>query len=874
MAQRNVLTEYLIALGANVDERSFRQFQQQLNRAQSAVQKTVKAMDGVIKGTKVYAAVLTTAVVGLGKFSLSLHDTANRYEDMAKAQKKSVNEIVAQEYALKAMGKTLDEVNKNDRLKKTYEQLVLIGEKTGLPATGKGRQMLSDFLLEFDRAKVVSMSLMQHINAVFLEKIARPLKDLRDTVRDMREKIMLNMPKISSVVGTGLSYIVRLFSAGVRGIGDLISLFQSLPDVIKRTALGFGGLWAVMKASPITWIMAGLTALLLLLDDFYVHKQGGKTLLGDLWAGLETGNIGDTVLGKIQDGLGGLTEKIKGMFDIGTSVAEAITDSLINYDFADDGVKIGGFINNLFSKMSDLLSGDGGNIADLISGWTKTVLALAQGLIRSIAGAVSTIDYKTAGNAIGDFVGKLFGKIGELLTGEDVSLANIISDGLQIAKDLGEGVFKLLTSALNTVDFKAVGAMLGDFVVKIFEGVTELFKPDEMGELTVTITNAVEGLIVAVVEFVAGFGEKLVTGITDLFITKGALERFVATGIEIGKAIIKGVWQSIGYLGVELIFGEEEADKLKKQRAKEDAEKLRKEEDKKFTKSLYEEGAIGKDDEGNIVHAGQLAAVVQTQGRDVAQAMIDAASDKETQDLHTAKQYAQALIMTLNNEGWLKNMSAEEKAQLFELFKSYIEASKVEEGKVVDAQEVLNAVEAIKNFVFGLNVDTKDLEQQINQKLQEMNPTLKVNVELSTDERSDTNAAGGRYTRPRLTTVSESGQTEYIIPINKPERAQGLILQMLGEMGSRAKGVLSRIGVQGGASGLAPKLAYAGAVTSANHSYAGGSSSIKSNSDNSFDAKTTINVYGTGDPQSAGQAAARANEAVLMRHIKGVFDNA
>ena len=91
-----------------------------------------------------------------------------------------------------------------------------------------------------------------------------------------------------------------------------------------------------------------------------------------------------------------------------------------------------------------------------------------------------------------------------------------------------------------------------------------------------------------------------------------------------------------------------------------------------------------------------------------------------------------------------------------------------------------------------------------------------------------------------MTTISETGQTEYVIPMDRPERAKGLILQMLSEMGSGAKDILNTFGATGGGGGgfggISQRLAMAGAYPS------GGGGSVKSNSDNTVTSNPVINV--------------------------------
>ena len=133
-------------------------------------------------------------------------------------------------------------------------------------------------------------------------------------------------------------------------------------------------------------------------------------------------------------------------------------------------------------------------------------------------------------------------------------------------------------------------------------------------------------------------------------------------------------------------------------------------------------------------------------------------------------------------------------------------------------------------------------------------------------------AFGGRFNSPTRGEFGEDG-TEYIIPITKPSRARGLILQMFREMGSRANSILEDLGVpmDGGGDLSGPGQPYyrqpAGMYPSA-----GSGGSIKSNSDNTVTAPTTINVYGSGDPKSTGEIVANVAEKNIVRGVRRCFE--
>ena len=121
----NSLAEYLVSLGVKVDEAGFK-------KVHNTLFKTKATVLGI-------TAALAAMTYGIAKASNSLSESRLKFEDMAKSGKKSAEAIAQQEIALKVMGKTLAEVNKNERLKKTRgSQGRRARDKTSGSRRGKG----------------------------------------------------------------------------------------------------------------------------------------------------------------------------------------------------------------------------------------------------------------------------------------------------------------------------------------------------------------------------------------------------------------------------------------------------------------------------------------------------------------------------------------------------------------------------------------------------------------------------------------------------------------------------------------------------------------------------------------------------------------
>ena len=928
MSSGNTLAEYLVSLGVKVDEAGFRK-----------VQNTLFSTKATILGI---SAALVAMTVGIAKASQSLTDSQQKFEDMAKAGKKSAESIAQQEIALKAMGKTLSEINKNERLKKTFKELKDIGKSIGMPTAGAGRQQVQGLMAELEKLKVTSTYALHHINNVFLEKLAGPLSMIKDDLEDLRKKIMLNMPKISQVVGGFLSKFLQVMLNTGRSVKDLIGWINDLPVAIKILVGAFAGMWGVMKASPIFWLLGGLMSLMLLLDDFQIYKKGGKSALGDIWEmfategvtgtikkGLETvdfSNAGDIAGGFLKDMYTWLFGEINKIVSSDTltgwvGTLDKVTKSVVGFivgafegfdigEFANQAAEtIGGIVNSLLDVVfgsEAVIETDGREFRVLKEGnpgLLKIGLNIVKSLSDSIVEQVSGADWTITGAEIGKMFTGFFTKIGDFFAnlGEG---DNIFASLVDVAASIANGLVDALTGFLETADPKEVSGAISSFFNKMWEMLSNAFKGESgTGIELVGLGEKIGTAIGDAIRFTGNLFLDLAKKLDEDFESGGAAAEFFSIGLKIAQGILLGIYEGVNdVLGIA-IFGGDEWGKYK--------------EASKIAERVSSGEMILKDSKGNVITdpnkatsyamehpnearvqsesqegwAGQQKAIDASFGGrykdptywEYGQPYLDASSYKYQYGLYDyrfkdehgvedkeGKKIRDERVNAVLSAQKSQDPAAYEKAMISLL--NFVEGFKNGKGlRGVD----LGAYES-EGLATKLGIDLSGLPQEIKTaigtspypiNLKPVFPEGAINP--MTGNPFGSNAAGGRYNTPQMTTISETGQTEYVIPMDRPERAKGLILQMLSEMGSGAKDILNTFGATGGGGGefggISQRLAMAGAYPS------GGGGSVKSNSDNTVTSNPVINVYGSSDPVMTGKVVYQASEQTLMRHVRGVL---
>ena len=111
------------------------------------------------------------------------------------------------------------------------------------------------------------------------------------------------------------------------------------------------------------------------------------------------------------------------------------------------------------------------------------------------------------------------------------------------------------------------------------------------------------------------------------------------------------------------------------------------------------------------------------------------------------------------------------------------------------------------------------------------------------------NEDGGVYDRPALTTIAEGGAREYVIPVEKPQRAAPLLRAAMNELGAAAPHALPTYAAQ-------------------SRQDAQGAPVTTNNTTNRVEAPITLQVYGSDAAATAG-AVSRTLERRLAHNLRG-----
>lgn len=364
----DTIKSYLVSLGFEVDNTSYNQTKQALRDVDKVVSRfsgnTVKQF--AIAGTAV-TSFFVAANVGIAKYIEGLAKADLKNDMFARRMWMSKDNAVAYKNTLSALGAELQDLYLSPELLERYRQLRSQAGQLAAPGDYDDQmKQIRDVIFEFQRFKLEVSYASQWVGYYLSKYLEKPLSDIRKAMKDFNDNASEKMPKWTKQIAQVLSWVVRLGSAGVWGIKQLVQLFDDLSPKTKIAGGALLGLFTLIKMGPIGWLIAGVTALLLLMDDFKTYEEGGDSYFGDMWEQV------DGLKQALQDD-GTFTEFKESLDDIATSLGNIITDCA---DIANRVAQGLGFKD--FASM-------------LKTGVLNTIHELAD-LMKSIAGALETID--------------------------------------------------------------------------------------------------------------------------------------------------------------------------------------------------------------------------------------------------------------------------------------------------------------------------------------------------------------------------------------------------------------------------------------------------------------------------------------------------
>lgn len=491
------LDEFLVVIGMKADTKPAEKMQGTLDdvaksaeKADAAAKKTGSsfgaAFGKALTIVGAFAATIKTSLMGAWAY---LDSTIGRVKDLQNAEDASIRTTkeqveMAQKYQenMAKMGKTIENV-------KTKIALAF------LPTMYELSKTYAKFLDE-------NKELIEKGIKVLLEWVGR----------------------IAQVFTNFAKFITLVIEKTIGWKGALLLLGAALLWINRAMIIAFA-------TNPITWIIAAIGILLLLVDDFMTYLEGGDSLFGKYWGGLIDW------INKVKAPLLALKESFLAAFD-------AISGAISAF--------ISAFTDSF--SLSDIFGLEGSESEEAESMFVRIANA-ARDFFQYIA------DHKDDIREVAAAIGKAFAWAAELIIGVLNGAGQVIAGFVSYVIDL----FKLIVAAVtgDTEAMSAAWSGMAESAMQIFQGffnfigqildsILQLFGTNlsAIGNLFKQLYNTITSTISAAVSFVVSKFNSILSAATAVVSSIGSIFSGVFNLITapFGKAI-DWVSQKFGALG-------------------------------------------------------------------------------------------------------------------------------------------------------------------------------------------------------------------------------------------------------------------------------------------------------------------------------------
>lgn len=293
---------------------------------------------------------------------------------------------------------------------------------------------------------------------------------------------------------------------------------------------------AALLFNPITWIVAALVGLAMVIDDLIVWLQGGESALDSFWA--QFGSR-EQVLAKIQAAIKLTVATLESMWESLKAGVKAAVDWFGEFWSSCNGTE------RVVNTLKDVFHSVVQTVKDVIAIWDALVDSMKKtGFLDDLAnafdGALSFIlgAFKLFFSALQ----AIFGLIKGLLTGDWGSFKEAVSKAVESVEETFSGLLKIVGSVLNQLwelskeIFGRIGSSLTGVILSAVEDVK-----NSLLSLLGSVESIINRVEEQIREILAGIGNSIKATIADAI--DGIKAAFTGL-LDTVKTVLTQIWES------------------------------------------------------------------------------------------------------------------------------------------------------------------------------------------------------------------------------------------------------------------------------------------------------------------------------------------
>lgn len=314
----NILEEYLVRIGAEVDKDAFAGAAQAISK--------LSGMLGKLGSILKYGAIF----VGLAKVTEAVIDNIKavasadlEYQKLAQSMWVTKDTAKTLSVVLKTMGASQEDVAWVPELREQFFRLRQEMAELSTPADADG-QLAWIREIGYDvQSLQLKLKMFKEWVVYYLIKELQPyIKEFQEFIRWLNDKFGKNLPALARKVASVLASVVRVAMSLVKALKWLFegiyNFIDALPSKTKALVAVFAVVGAAIMAGPFGLMMMAIGTALIMLEDFFGYLEGRESseTLKPLWKWLtDENNPLRRLLEKLKEGIAFILEKLTELFE-------------------------------------------------------------------------------------------------------------------------------------------------------------------------------------------------------------------------------------------------------------------------------------------------------------------------------------------------------------------------------------------------------------------------------------------------------------------------------------------------------------------------------------------------------------------------------
>ena len=314
----NILEEYLVRIGAEVDKDAFAGAAKAINNLSGMLGK----LGSILKYGAIFAglAKVTEAVIDNIK---AVASADLEYQKLAQSMWVTKDTAKTLSVVLKTMGASQEDVAWVPELREQFFRLRQEMAELSTPADADN-QLAWIREIGYDvQSLQLKLKLFKEWVVYYLIKELQPyIKEFQEFIRWLNDKFGKNLPALARKVASVLASVVRVAMSLVKALKWLFegiyNFIDALPSKTKALVAVFAVVGAAIMAGPFGLMMMAIGTALIMLEDFFGYLEGRESseTMKPLWKWLtDENNPLRRLIEKLKEGIAFILEKLTELFE-------------------------------------------------------------------------------------------------------------------------------------------------------------------------------------------------------------------------------------------------------------------------------------------------------------------------------------------------------------------------------------------------------------------------------------------------------------------------------------------------------------------------------------------------------------------------------